>query len=69
MRDFIFIIGASGIGKTTLAKKLYEHYKGTWIETNQRDRLITPMHEVVPHAGTWIEVGLSGILFTNSTSF
>jgi len=32
MRDFIFIIGASGIGKTTLAKKLYEHYKGAYVE-------------------------------------
>lgn len=32
MRDFIFIIGASGIGKTTLATKLYEHYKGAYVE-------------------------------------
>lgn len=32
MRDFIFIIGPSGVGKTTLAKNLYEHYKGAYVE-------------------------------------
>lgn len=32
MRDFIFIIGASGIGKTTLSKGLFEHYKGALAE-------------------------------------
>lgn len=26
MQDFIFIIGPSGIGKTTLAKGLFKHY-------------------------------------------
>lgn len=34
MRDFIFIIGASGIGKTTLSKGLFEHYKGALAEMN-----------------------------------
>ena len=34
MKDFIFIIGASGIGKTMLAKKLLEHYKGALAEMN-----------------------------------
>jgi len=28
MKDYIFIIGPSGVGKTTLAKGLFEHYKG-----------------------------------------
>ena len=28
MRDFIFLIGPSAVGKTTLAKELYQHYKG-----------------------------------------
>ncbi len=32
MKDFIFIIGASGIGKSTLAKGLLEHYKTTCVE-------------------------------------
>ena len=34
MKDFIFIIGPSGVGKTTLAKGLYEHYKGVYFEQN-----------------------------------
>ncbi len=32
MKDFIFITGASGIGKTTLANGLLEHYKTACIE-------------------------------------
>ncbi len=32
MKDFIFVIGASGIGKTTLANGLLEHYKTTCVE-------------------------------------
>ena len=32
MRDFIFIIGTSGVGKTTLAKGLFKHYKGAYTE-------------------------------------
>ena len=28
MKDFIFIIGPSAVGKSTLAKGLFEHYKG-----------------------------------------
>lgn len=32
MKDFIFITGASGIGKTTLANGLVAHYKTTCIE-------------------------------------
>ncbi len=32
MHQIIFIDGCSGIGKTTLAKKLHEHYKGVYVE-------------------------------------
>lgn len=32
MKDFIFVTGASGIGKTTLTNGLLEHYKTTCIE-------------------------------------
>ena len=32
MKDFIFIIGPSAVGKTTLAKRLQEHYQGVYIE-------------------------------------
>ncbi len=34
MKDFIFIIGPSAVGKSTLAKGLFEHYKGVYIEQN-----------------------------------
>lgn len=34
MKDFIFIIGPSAVGKTTLAKSLYKHYNGVYIEQN-----------------------------------
>lgn len=34
MKDYIFIIGPSAVGKTTLAKSLYNHYKGVYIEQN-----------------------------------
>lgn len=32
MRDFIFVTGPSGVGKTILSKALLEHYKSTCIE-------------------------------------
>ncbi len=32
MRDFIFIIGPSGVGKSTLAKGLFQHYRGALAE-------------------------------------
>ena len=32
MHQIIFIEGSSGIGKSTLAKKLHDHYKGVYIE-------------------------------------
>lgn len=34
MKDFIFIIGPSGVGKTTLAKALYNHYNGVYFKQN-----------------------------------
>lgn len=34
MRDFIFIIGTSGVGKTTLGKGLFAHYNGAFVEQN-----------------------------------
>lgn len=34
MKDFIFIIGPSGIGKTTLAKGLYKHFNSVYFEQN-----------------------------------
>lgn len=34
VKDFIFIIGPSGVGKSTLAKELYKHYKGVYFEQN-----------------------------------
>lgn len=40
--DFIFIIGPSAVGKTTLARKLYQHYKGVYIEQNMVPEFIIP---------------------------
>ena len=34
MKDFIFIIGPSGVGKTTLAKGLFKRYDGVYFEQN-----------------------------------
>ncbi len=42
MKDFIFIIGPSGVGKTTLAKGLYEHYKGVYFEQNMIPEFAIP---------------------------
>ncbi len=42
MKDFIFIIGPSGIGKTTLAKELYKHYNGIYFEQNMIPEFIVP---------------------------
>ena len=40
--DFIFIIGPSAVGKTTLAKELYQHYKGVYIEQSMVPEFIIP---------------------------
>lgn len=41
MRDFIFVTGASGIGKTTLANGLLGHYKTTCIEQHMVPEFIS----------------------------
>ncbi len=41
MKDFIFITGASGIGKSTLANGLLEHYKTTCIEQHMVPEFIS----------------------------
>ena len=45
MKDFIFIIGPSGIGKTTLAKELFKHYKGVYFEQNMIPEFVVPEGE------------------------
>lgn len=40
--DFIFIIGPSAVGKTTLAKSLYRHYKGVYFEQNMVPEFVVP---------------------------
>lgn len=40
--DFMFIIGPCGVGKTTLAKGLYEHYKGVYLEQNMVPEFCIP---------------------------
>lgn len=40
--DFIFVIGPSAVGKTTLAKQLYQHYNGVYIEQNMVPEFIIP---------------------------
>ena len=42
MKDYIFIIGPSGVGKTTLAKGLFEHYKGVYFEQNMIPEFVIP---------------------------
>ena len=51
--DFIFIIGPSAVGKTTLAKGLYQHYNGVYIEQNMVPEFIIP--EDVPDIGIYEE--------------
>lgn len=40
--DFIFIIGPSGVGKTTLAKGLFAHYQGVYLEQNMVPEFAIP---------------------------
>jgi len=41
MRDFIFIIGTSGIGKSTLAQGLLRHYRTTVVEQHMVPEFVT----------------------------
>jgi len=40
--DFIFIIGPSAVGKTTLAKGLFQHYNGVYFEQNMVPEFAIP---------------------------
>lgn len=40
--DFIFIIGPSAVGKTTLAKELYQHYEGVYFEQSMVPEFVVP---------------------------
>ena len=40
--DYIFITGPSGVGKTTLAKALYRHYHGVFLEQNMVPEFMIP---------------------------
>lgn len=40
--DYIFIIGPSAVGKTTLAKSLYQHYNGVYFEQNMVPGFVIP---------------------------
>ena len=40
--DYIFIIGPSAVGKTTLAKALYLHYRSVCIEQNMVPEFVIP---------------------------
>lgn len=40
--DYIFIIGPSAVGKTTLAKQLYQKYHGVYIEQNMVPEFVVP---------------------------
>lgn len=40
--DFIFIIGPSAVGKTTLARELYKHYNGVYFEQNMVPEFCIP---------------------------
>lgn len=40
--DYIFIIGPSAVGKTTLAKELYKHYNGVYFEQSMVAEFMIP---------------------------
>ncbi len=40
--DYIFIIGPSGVGKTTLAKEIFKHYNGVYFEQNMVPEFMIP---------------------------
>lgn len=53
MLDYIFLIGPSAVGKTTLAKFLYQHYQGVYIEQNMVPEFMIP--EDVEDVGVYEE--------------
>lgn len=42
MLDYIFIIGPSAVGKSTLARELYQHYDGVYFEQNMVPEFTIP---------------------------
>ena len=40
--DYIFIIGPSAVGKTTLGKGLFSHYRGVFLEQNMVPEFVVP---------------------------
>jgi hypothetical protein len=42
MMDYIFIIGPSAVGKTTLARGLFGHYRGVFLEQNMVPEFMIP---------------------------
>ncbi|MCX4315119.1 MAG: hypothetical protein OSJ52_00525 [Lachnospiraceae bacterium] len=40
--DFIFLIGPSTVGKTTLAKQLYQHYGEVYLEQSMVPEFCIP---------------------------
>ncbi len=51
--DYIFIIGPGAVGKTTLAKALYLHYGGVYVEQNMVPEFVIP--DSVEDAGLFEE--------------
>ncbi len=51
--DYIFLVGPSAAGKTTLAKALYRHYGGVYFEQNMVPEFMIPGD--VPDAGVYEE--------------
>lgn len=40
--NFIFIIDSSAVGKTNLAKELYKHYNGVYLEQSMVPEFVVP---------------------------
>lgn len=58
MKDFIFVTGASGIGKTTLCRGLLAHYKTTCVEQPMVPEFIS-RDGVEPMSGE-VEIDVAG---------
>lgn len=53
MLDYIFVIGPSGVGKTTLAKRLFAHYGGAYVEQSMIPEFTIPAG--IPDEGVYEE--------------